>query len=60
MRWFAELSRVRGASQFGPARIDYLDILAWSVLTGAAPNAFEVDCLLRLDDEFHAAFAEKQ
>lgn len=47
--WFLELAATRKGGGFGPERIGYADIDAWSRLTGCDPNPFEVGCLTGID-----------
>lgn len=56
--WYCELAAVRGSTGFGPARIDYAGIEAWSRLTGACPTPFEVDCLIALDRVYFEHLSE--
>ena len=47
--WFLELSAGRGSNGFGPNPISYLDLLAWSLLTGAITRPAEIEAIMALD-----------
>lgn len=51
-RWFTELSVARGGNGFGPNPLRYVDIAAWSELTGTLIRPGEVRVLLRLDQVY--------
>jgi hypothetical protein len=54
--WFAQIGASRTSNGFGPNAISWLDILAWSVLTGTEIRPWEVLVIQRLD---HAYLAQK-
>ena len=47
--WFLELSAGRGSNGFGPNPISYLDLLAWSALTGTITRPAEIEAIMSLD-----------
>ena len=47
--WFLELSAGRGSNGFGPNPISYLDLLAWSMLTGTITRPAEIEAIMALD-----------
>ena len=47
--WFLELSAGRGGNGFGPSPISYLDLLAWSMLTGTITRPAEIEAIMALD-----------
>jgi hypothetical protein len=47
--WFLDLHNGRGGGGFGPAPLSWHDFEAWARLRGLAPEGWEVDALLRLD-----------
>ena len=47
--WFLELSAGRGSSGFGPNPISWLDLLAWTALTGMIVRSAEVEAIMALD-----------
>lgn len=53
--WFLELSAGRGSNGFGPNPISYLDLLAWSLLTGTITRPAEVEAIMALDRAWMAA-----
>lgn len=58
VRWFGELDSTRGSNGFGPNPITYPDIDAWSRLTGANPESWEVSVIMKMDAARRAAFNE--
>jgi hypothetical protein len=58
-RWFQELSFARGGNGFGPNPIRYVDIAAWSELTGSAIRPGEVRAILRLDQVYLTELAKR-
>jgi len=53
--WFLELSAGRGSDGFGPNQIAWLDLLAWTTLTGAIIRPAEVEAIMALDRAWLAA-----
>lgn len=53
-RWFGELSDARGEGMSGPAAIRYVDIAAWSSLTGREPTPLEVRMLVLIDQTWRS------
>ena len=47
--WFLEFSAGRGGNGFGPNPISYLDLLAWSTLTGTITRPSEIEAIMALD-----------
>lgn len=47
--WFAELAAARTGNGFGPNPISYAEIASWAALRCAAPSAWEVSLLRRMD-----------
>lgn len=47
--WFLELSAGRGSNGFGPNPISWLDLLAWTVLTGTITRPAEINAIMALD-----------
>lgn len=47
--WFWELDAARGSNGFGLNPISYEAIQAWSAMTGAAPEPWEVSTLKAMD-----------
>ena len=47
--WFLELSAGRGSNGFGPNPISYLDLLAWSTLTGTITRPAEIEAIMAVD-----------
>jgi hypothetical protein len=58
--WFADLSRGRPHTGFGPGPIPYSEILAWAALTGQRPSPWEVAVLKRLDGVYLEVTAKFQ
>ena len=54
MGWFWELSRKRRGGVSGPDPIDHTNVMAWAQATRRTPDAFEVKCIMSLDDVFRA------
>jgi hypothetical protein len=57
-RWWCELNAARGSSGFGPQPISYGEIAAWAALTHAAPDPFDVECIVALDRCFLNTYAK--
>jgi hypothetical protein len=57
--WFCDLHQACGSNGFGSNPIGFLDIYAWSHLTGVSPTPFEVGCIRRLDGVYLQALSEK-
>lgn len=57
-RWFRALSRARGSNGFGPMAITYSEISAWSQMTGAEPDGFEIRTIMAMDAVFLGADVE--
>lgn len=55
--WFLELSAGRGSNGFGPSPISYLDLLAWSLLTGTITRPAEIEAIIAVDRVWLAAQA---
>jgi hypothetical protein len=53
--WFLELSAGRGSNGFGPNPISYLDVLAWTLLTGTITRPAEIEAIMALDRVWIAA-----
>jgi len=53
--WFFELSAGRGSNGLGPNPISYLDLLAWTVLTGTITRPAEIEAIMALDRAWLAA-----
>lgn len=51
-RWFCELHLGRGTGGFGPSRVTYADIDAWSRLTRTQVRPAEVRAILAVDNEW--------
>jgi hypothetical protein len=47
--WFLELNAARGSGGFGPASLSYLDVLAWTILTGVLVRPAEVGAIMAID-----------
>ena len=47
--WFLELSAGRGSNGFGPNPISFLDLLAWSMLTGTITRPAEIEAVMAVD-----------
>ncbi len=58
--WFLALCEGRSSSGFGPNPISYLDILAWSLLTGTIVRPSEVAAIMALDREYFVAQASNE
>ena len=56
--WWLELSAARQPSQYGIAALSYVDLSAWSTLTGAKPTAWETATLLAMDRAWRVAVQE--
>lgn len=50
--WFLELNRCRSSNGFGLNSISFLEIDAWSRLTGNKPKPFELRAIQELDVTF--------
>lgn len=59
-RWFRDLSSGRGHTGFGQARLSWLDIAGWCLLTHARPESWEVRALMLLDAAWFKAVAAAQ
>ena len=51
-QWFLELNQGRGTGGFGPSRLTYIDIDAWSRLTRTIIRPGEVRAILAVDNEW--------
>ncbi|MGE4043588.1 MAG: hypothetical protein AB7F35_01950 [Acetobacteraceae bacterium] len=47
--WFLELCAGRGSNGFGPNPISWLDLLAWTTLTGTITRPAEIEAIMTLD-----------
>lgn len=47
--WFLELNAARGSGGFGPACISYVDVLAWTTLSGTLIRPSEVAAIMAID-----------
>lgn len=56
---FLELHCSRGSTGFGAMRITFADIEAWQGVRGVRLDAFETDCIRRVDDLWLSEFAPK-
>lgn len=57
-RWFWKLSRARSNVGFGQGPLTYSEIEAWSRLTGANPDEFEVRTIMAMDAVYLGGKAE--
>ena len=56
--WFQEISRARGGNGFGPNPISFLEVYAWSTLTGMEIRPFEVEAIIAIDRCYVASLAK--
>lgn len=48
--WFLELHSARGSNGFSSNPIEYTQIKAWSELTGASPEPWEIKAIKSMDN----------
>jgi len=53
--WFLHLSAGRGSNGFGPNPLSWLDLLAWTALTGIITRPAEIEAIMALDCVWLAA-----
>lgn len=57
--WFVALSNQRGSSGFGIEPLRWLDIWAWSSLSGTLAFPWEIDAIVRIDAIYRKVRAEQ-
>ncbi|MDD1627270.1 MAG: hypothetical protein LUQ26_07325 [Methylococcaceae bacterium] len=58
--FFLQLHCARGSNGFGPASINYHDILAWQTVTETQLKPFELRAILAMDIEYMKAISDQQ
>ena len=58
--WFWDLSQSRGSTGFGPARLSFSEIEAWSRLTGNNLKPWELKAIRAMDAAYMRWAAERQ
>jgi hypothetical protein len=58
--WYVQLANQRGSNGLAPEPLRWLDIWAWSKLTGIATLPWEIDAVIKIDAIYRTTRADQK